>query len=111
VLIIIAIPLGLTSVISRRNIQRISQVESTLEEAVKEASAIVQDISVEQQGDVLLIEITIYDFGQFDSQNLDQIRQMISDEIGIPVTIHATVIPASFEESSGVPTSLESVSP
>ena len=111
VLIIIAIPLGVTSVISRRNIQRVSQVESALEEAVEEVSAFVQDISVEQQGDVLLIEVTIYDFGQFDSQNLDQIRQMISDEVGMPVTIRATVIPALLEESSGVRTALESVSP
>ena len=111
VLIVIAIPLGFTSVISRRNIQRVSQVESTLKEAVEELSAIVQDISVEQRGDLLMIEVTIYDFGQFDSQDLDQIRQEISDSVGIPVTIQATVIPASFEESSGIPTSLESVSP
>jgi len=111
VLIVIAIPLGVTSVISRRNIQRVSQVESTLEAAVEELSAFVQDISVEQRGDMLMIEVTIYDFGQFDSEDLDQIRHEISDSVGIPVTIHATVIPASFEESSGVPTSLESVSP
>jgi uncharacterized hydrophobic protein (TIGR00271 family) len=111
VLIIIAIPLGFTSVISRQKIQRVSQVESTLEAAIEELSAFVQDISVEQRGDQLLIEVTIYDFGQFDSRDLDQIRQEISDLVGIPVIIHATVIPASFEESSGGPAALESVSP
>ena len=111
VLVIIAIPLGFTSVISRQNIQRVSQVESTLEAAVEELSAFVQEISVEQSEDQLMIEVTIYDFGQLGSRDLDQIRQEISDLVGIPVIIHATVIPASFEESSGVTTALESVSP
>jgi len=110
VLIIIAIPLGFTSMISRRNIQRENQIETSLEEALEEVSAFVHDISVEQQGETMMIEVTIYDFGQFNSQNLDQIRQMISDVVGMPVTIRATVIPALLEESSGVPAALESSS-
>jgi uncharacterized hydrophobic protein (TIGR00271 family) len=111
VLVIIAIPLGFTSVVSRRNIQRVRHVESTLEKAVEEASAFVHDISVEQQGDMLLVEVTIYDFGQFDSHDLNQIRQVISDAVGMPVTIRATVIPAHLEESGGVTTALEAANP
>jgi hypothetical protein len=111
VLIIIAIPLGITSVISRRNIQRAHNVESTLEEAVEEVSAFVHDFSVVQQGDMLLVEVTIYDFGQFDSQDLDRIRQVVSDAVRMPVTIRATVLPANLVESNGDPTALEAVSP
>jgi len=111
VLLIIAIPLGFTSVVSRSQIQRTSQVEDVLRSAVEAQSAVVHNVTITQQEDGLMIEVIIYDFGQLDTQDLDEIRNEISTAVGVPITIHATIIPATLEESSGISPTLESVGP
>jgi len=111
VLLIIAIPLGFTSVVSRSQIQRTSQVEDVLRSAVEAQSAVVHNVTITQQEDGLMIEVIIYDFGQLDTQDLDEIRNEISTAVSVPITIHATIIPATLEESNGTSPALESVGP
>lgn len=95
-MLVIAIPLGLTSINSRNQIKNELQLETLFIEAVQENSAQVEDVTIKFQRDKYLINGTIYTFTDFNSDQIYDIQEHLNQVTGLPITVQVKVLNASL---------------
>jgi uncharacterized hydrophobic protein (TIGR00271 family) len=96
-LLVIAMPLGITSITFRRQIERQFRVETVLSEAFPAGSAQVGDFQIQRQGNKLVVDTTIYLYKNLNAEQLtSDVQSQLSQAIGEPVTIRAKIIKATL---------------
>jgi uncharacterized hydrophobic protein (TIGR00271 family) len=98
-LLVLAIPLSWASLSSGYQIERQSQVQFALKEAMQSDAAQVEDVSVERQGDGFLVSATIYAFDDLSSAEIETVRRELSEAMGAPVNVRFKVVPAALVET------------
>jgi uncharacterized hydrophobic protein (TIGR00271 family) len=87
--------LAYTTIISINQLARERRVEDLLKKEFLAKSVQVEDYSIESQGDGFIITATVFAFEEPTSEQITAIRQSLSQVVGGPITIQATILSAT----------------
>ena len=97
ILLVIAVPLALTTINLRNQLERQQQVKDVLNEVIAGEFAEVEDVTVKPQGDGFLISGTVYAYGDITDEEMIEIQNSLSEAMEAPVVIRARVIQSRLE--------------
>ena len=102
-MLLIAIPLALISRTSFRQLQQKEEVTTILTEEIADDTGRVVDVVVEPAGEGIAVDATLYAMAELDAERLDAIQRRLTEEVGAPVTLRATVLQAKRMEIEAQP--------
>jgi uncharacterized membrane protein len=104
-LLLIAIPLVVlldASLGQRQQVRLEEQVETLLAEALPTGAAQLVDVALEPVDGGYLARAVVYDLGGFDAGQVARLEDLLSQELGVPLTLQATVLDATLTGREGI---------
>lgn len=100
-LVIISIPLAVFSLDAVEEIARQEKVERVLQAEIESDDTRITDVVVQRQGNGFVTSVTLYSRTPFTEKQVVRIEQRLSEVVGAPVTLHATVLRAELLPDRG----------
>ena len=99
-LLLIALPLGLTTVniVRERNLR--THIHETLGDLDPEVFGL-EDYSIQRERGQVVVTGTIYAFGEIEPERVEMVQRRLSDDAGVPIKLRLTIVPAIFSEVGG----------
>lgn len=93
-LVLISIPLTTFSITAVGQISRQNQVKAFLNEQLETDTLHITDLDIEQRGNEFIVHAVIYSLDAFPPEQLSDLQDELTEAIGAPVTLRATVLRA-----------------